>query len=161
LATIEEYVSGRGSNAAKQVVTFLRQEQGPILDRELASRFEREIEVRQPKLLTLDQAASLIRESRVVAIGHRMCRAAFPSTPTTNAVYLDELGEALIDVKRATASDAATALELLEQQRRYPIVSSLVEGRRQEICPTVPSRCFYWNLKRRQLQVFDSTAGRQ
>ena len=110
----------------------------------------------QPRRLTLDEATQLIDRSHVCAVGHRMCRAAFPKTPTTVSVFLDDLAEGLMAVGRAAQSDRDSALRLLKEQERYPpLVVTRVEGQESEICPTVPARCIYWNLQRRRFPVFE------
>ena len=151
MATIEQYKAGWVCDAVRRSVLGLKAADGPLTHTGFGSMLLNEVKPLAPLKLSLAQAEEYIDNARVCAVGERMCRASFPESAATRAVFLDELGQALAGIGRAELVDKEQAKQVMREQKGRPIVITRVEGRYQEICRTLPENCIYWNMEKKGL----------
>ena len=95
------------------------------------------------------QLSTLIHHAARVATGPRMCWHYYPDSQRTEAVFLDELATALIEVGKAREITKDEALRILQEGRRTcPQLIAYVSGKPQELCNQNPQTCSLFKLQR-------------
>lgn len=153
MATIEDYVSGSVcSQLEKAFAIFAAAGAASLEGSGIGGLLLKNVGVLAPKKLTREDAVQLIRESRVCAVGPRVCMAVHTGAPPTEAVFLDELAEGMARAGRARRVTRAEAVANLERYRKSPLIASKVSGKYAEICPTWARKCLYWNMEKHRLK---------
>mgnify|MGYP006304944319 FL=1 len=156
MAEIQDYTSGSILEMAKTALAFLHAGEGSLQGTELGHRILHEAEKFAPLLLDMRQASECISEASFCAVGRRMCCELGPEADATEAVFLNELGEAMVEAGKAVRVSAEEAVGTLKRYKGKPLVFSKVGGKHMEICRTQPATCLYWNMKRRGLNCLKS-----
>lgn len=148
MATIDDYKSGKAAKAVKQAYEAMQNLDKPLVKTKIASIFANHVKDLVPMAVNPSQALEYIKDTDRCAIGERLCRCEFPETPSTCAVFLDELADAMVSVGKADYATPEAAMDILAQHRGRPMIVSKIEGKYMEICRTWPGTCFYWNLEK-------------
>ncbi|MFZ5451425.1 MAG: hypothetical protein ACOZF2_06100 [Thermodesulfobacteriota bacterium] len=104
-----------------------------------------------PVLLTANEAAQLIHGSTHCAVGERACGPNHSQGQFTEAIFLDELGEAMVAAGKAEMVSKEKAIATLQYYNKNPKVLSKVSGKPMELCCTSADTCIYRNMERRGL----------
>ncbi len=105
-----------------------------------------------------DPVFELIRQSKILAVGERVCLALHPESPETQTVFLDELAEAMIGAGKATAVDTSGAESVIERQSSRRIIASMVAGRYLELCAAWPPDCIFCKAERAGIRCFGNSS---
>ncbi len=154
MATIEEYVSGKAAMAVKMGNDALASIDGDVTASEKGKRIIQNVNACEPLKLTMEQAMAIINQASICAVGERVCRAVYKTSPETQTVFLDELALSLVQANSAREVSHQEAVETLQQQTGHPIMASKVSGKYMEICRSIPKDCIYWNLARHGCRCF-------
>ncbi|NTW55282.1 MAG: hypothetical protein HGB15_11145 [Chlorobaculum sp.] len=111
-------------------------------------RIREKIVAFRPVWITAEEAAGLIRQAEMVAVGERVCRALHPESPVTQTVFLDELAEAMAGVEKAEIVTAAAAMQVVNRQSRQRFIASMVSGKYLELCTAWPPDCVFCKAER-------------
>lgn len=155
MATVEQYKSGWVVKQVRKLVTMLRSVETPLGGTKEGDQILAMIKPLEPKKLDLDQAASYINEARICAVGARACYGSFEGTPKTMSVYLDELADGFVEVGKASYVSKEEAIQVLKDQKGYPIVITKVSDKHVEICRTWTKTCVYWNMEKHKLHCLE------
>jgi hypothetical protein len=152
MATINQYKSGEAAKMVRLAYESMQAIEEPLLETKLAKIFTKSVEDLKPLTIKIDQALEFIKNAKKCAIGDRICKSEFPESPSTCAVFLDELADAMVEVCKAQYASKKAAMAALSDHKGKPLVASKVSGEYREICRTWPMYCFYWNLEKRGLK---------
>ena len=153
MATIEEYGSGRILRSIRLAHLALRCTVLPLAGPVIRKKLELRMKPVAIRPISPDEAARIIRECRCCAAGSRICQPLFPDAVSTEAVFLDDLAERLVQVHEARPVTADHALEVLGKYPDNPLLLSKVSGQYLEICRSVPDVCIYWKMRRNGMDV--------
>ncbi len=159
MAKIEEYVSGEAGKGVRNAYDLMQSMETLEDGHPLVEAFKDNLNGLAPLKLDLDQAGQYIKNAYSCALGERMCRCEFPESPHTYSVFLDELGDALVEAGKARRVSKEEAIKALGENVGNPIVMSKSEGKYMEICRTNPDHCFYWNVEKRGLKCLKRPKG--
>ncbi len=152
MAKVDEYVSGKILEDAERMLKAIEAVRLPLIGSSIGKRLLEKIEKFNPMQITIDEASAFIKDAKKVAVGQRVCFS-LHNRDFTEAVFLDELAEELVNVGKA---DYMTNEDAINTLRRYssrnPIITSKVAGKYMEICCSSPRDCVYWNLERTGLR---------
>ena len=109
----------------------------------------------QPRRIDMAEAEGRIRDAAHCAAGPRVCHACYPQSEFSEAVFLDELAEAMVAAGKAEKVSRKTAVETLAKYRKNPLVLSMVSGKLMELCRTSQETCVYWNMEKRDLKCVE------
>jgi hypothetical protein len=152
MAEVKDYVSGKVVDGIKQVLGVLSSSAEPLAGTPMGDKLLVLASQLDQRLMTTESASQLIRQSAKCAVGERVCRAAYPDTPLTESVFLDELAEGMVDAGKAKYVTQEEAIAILDKYPHHPIVASKVSGKHMEICNTLSKTCVYWNMENRGLK---------
>ena len=155
MATVQAYISGQVCEQIQQVFSIFDSAQGPLNGNRAGDAMLNAVSALAPQKLSIDEATALIQKSKKCATGHRVCRAVHKGTPLTEAVFLDELAQGMTEAGKATLVTKDEAIKTINAYRKSPIIVSKVSGKYQEICPTWPKKCLYWNMEKHKLKCID------
>lgn len=148
MATISDYKSGKAAKSVRLAYDTMENLDRPLMESEIAPIFQQHINELVPLMVREPQAIEYIQQADRCAIGERLCKCEFPEAPSTCAVFLDELADAMVSAGKAAYSSTKEAMEALSNHRGKPLVVSKVSGKYMEICRTFPQNCFYWNMEK-------------
>lgn len=151
MPTVEDYKSGLVIQQVKYVLNLLNAVEEPIAGSEGGEKLLAMIASLEPKKLDIDNAVTYINDAERCAVGARACYGSFEGTPKTQSVYLDELADGLVEVGKAEYVPKEKAIQVLNEQKGFPIVISKVSGKHMEICRTWSKTCVYWNMEKHKL----------
>ncbi len=129
MADVMDYKTGKLLNQVKEAFKLIESFKGPLVGSKLGERILEEIRKRNPKRMKDEQASDLIRKARKCASGERVCRELHKEAPFTEAIFLDELAEAMVEVGKAKYVTKQEAIEILGKYRENPLVVSVVSGK--------------------------------
>jgi len=153
MATVEDYMSGKVLVMVKRTLDLLGSSEGSLKDSPLGVKMVEETRRQlDPRRMSTESASRLTQEARVCAVGERACRSLHPDSPCTEAVFLDELADGMVQAGKATYITKEEAVAVLEKYPRNPVVVTKVSGKHAEICNTWQERCVYWSMQRRGLK---------
>jgi hypothetical protein len=153
MATIEDYVSGKVCDQiAKCFAIFDAADGSSLAGTPIGAILSENVAKLAPRKLSCDQAIQLIAQARQCAVGPRVCTAVHTEAPLTEAVFLDELAEAMVRAGKAVAATQAEAIANVKKYRKQPIIVTKVSGKHAEICPTWAKKCIYWNMEKHRLK---------
>lgn len=155
MATVEDYQTGEICEMVKMAFKLLDASNGSLKDSEQGLGLLAAARPFEPKKLSIDDAAKLIKESNLCAIGERICRSVHHETPFSQSVFLNELAQGLVDVGKARLVEKNEAIENLRQYRKQPVIASKVNGKFAEICPSWPQKCVFWNMEKQNLKIIN------
>jgi hypothetical protein len=101
MATVDDYASGKLLAEARQVFSLLNASDESLAGSLQGKALLEATSAWDPMLLTPGEAALAIRASTHCAVGERICGPNHPHAPFAEAVFLDELAEALVATRRA------------------------------------------------------------
>ncbi|NTU59020.1 MAG: hypothetical protein HGB00_08930 [Chlorobiaceae bacterium] len=130
----------------------------PIQDDRLERVMEK-IRAFEPICIAIAEASELIRSSRSVALGERVCRELHPDSEATQSVFLDELAEAMIRSGHARPATVDESVLALQQHSGHPLIISKVSGRYQEICASHLPTCVFWKAEKQGLHCLKRRHG--
>jgi len=148
MATVEDYWTGRIVRLIRLAHLALHMEGIPILGSVVGKKIEQRMEPLDIHPATMDDARSIIEQSRYCAAGSRVCLPLFPGSVVTESVFIDELAEQMAAVKKARPVTKDQAVATLLQYPHNPLVISKVSGRYLEICRSEPETCIYWKIRK-------------
>lgn len=154
MATVADYASGKIIETAKKAFAVLATTQGTLEGTPLGDRLLNGIREMAPYIANMENAAALIGGARRQAVGTRMCHVLDEQSDYTEAVFLDELADALVQSGKARHVTKDEALEILSRYPKHPIVISRVSGKYSEICRSCPQTCLGWNIEKHGLKCF-------
>ncbi|MEW6374403.1 MAG: hypothetical protein AB1502_01250 [Thermodesulfobacteriota bacterium] len=160
MADVIDYKTGKLLKQVKEVFKLLESFKGPLMGSKLGKKILEEIQKLNPKRMKDEQASGLIQKARKCASGERICRELHKETPFTEAIFLDELAEAMVEAGKARYVTKQEAIEILGKYRENPLVVSVVSGKPMELCGTWPERCLYWHLENHGISCLDKSADR-
>ncbi|MBC8185312.1 hypothetical protein H8E88_29815 [candidate division KSB1 bacterium] len=151
MADVSDYTSGKILTQAKLALYLLKFVTIPIVGKLIAKKLSGEIKSFEPKLIDIETASAIIQGSEKCAVGERVCRAIHNKSKLTESVFLDELAEELVNIKKA---EFVSKIEAIERLKKYksPIILSKVSRNNMEICCSIPSDCVYWNFEKRGIK---------
>ena len=153
MATIEDYVSGKVCHQLEKSFSIFDAADGSSLEGTRIGEIMLEnVRKLAPQKLTLDDAIRLIEDAGRCAVGPRVCSAVHTEAPLTNAVFLDELAEGMVNAGKAAPATKADAIANLKKYRKHPIMVTQVSGKQAEICPAWAKKCLYWNMEKHRLK---------
>ncbi|MBM4306867.1 MAG: hypothetical protein FJ123_09040 [Deltaproteobacteria bacterium] len=155
MADVTDYKTGKLLKLVKEVFKLLESFKGPLVGSKLGERILEEIRKLNPKLMKDEQASDLIQKARKCASGERVCRELHKETPSTGAIFLDELAEAMVEIGKARYVTKQEAIEILGKYRGNPLVVSAVSGKPMELCRTWPEKCLYWHLEKHGIRCVE------
>ncbi len=158
MANVTHYITGKLLEQVRQVFRLLESFKGSLVGSRLGERIFEEVRKLNPKLMKDEQASNLIQKARKCASGERVRRELHKEAPFTEAIFLDELAEAMVEAGKARYVTKDEAIEILGKYRENPLVVSIVSGKPMELCRTWPEKCLYWNLKTRGISCLDKAA---
>jgi hypothetical protein len=109
----------------------------------------------RPVWITSQEAMEMIRESAIVAVGKRVCRALHPESPETQSVFLDELARAMSDAGKAEIVPLDEAFQVIESQPGNKFIASMVSGRYLELCAVHPPDCIFCKAEQAGIRCFE------
>ncbi|NTW32969.1 MAG: hypothetical protein HGB12_10125 [Bacteroidetes bacterium] len=86
----------------------------------------------RPGWITSQEAMEMIRESSIIAVGERICRALHSESPETLSVFLDELAGALIEAGKPEIITPEDTIQVIRKQSREKFIASMVDGSKKE-----------------------------
>ena len=152
MATIEQYKSGFAAKAVKQAVDMIQTTEGKVLDAEMGQIITEKVDAMKPLELDEKQAVDFIQGADRCAVGERVCKCMFPDAHYSEAVFLDELADAMVDAGKATYTSKEKAQSVMKRYPEFPIVISKVSGKYMEICRSWPQTCVYWNMEKHHVR---------
>jgi hypothetical protein len=158
MADVTDYKTGKLLKQVKEIFKLLESFKGSLAGSKLGERILGEVRKLHPKLMKDEQASELIQKARKCASGERVCRELHKEAPFTEAIFLDELAEAMVEIGKARYVTKQEAIEILGRYRENPLVVSVISGRPMELCRTWPERCLYWHLEKHGLSCLDKAA---
>jgi hypothetical protein len=153
MATIEDYASGRIITKAKEVLAVLNVSDESLADTPTGNILAEKLAPFEPKLLTNEQAVKVIHGATHCAVGERICYRTDPKAQFTEAVFLDELAEAMIAAGKARMATESEAVAILEKYPKNPKVLSKVSGKPMELCCSSPDTCLAWKMEKRGIPL--------
>ena len=153
MATIEEYGSGRILRSIRLAHLALRFTGLPLAGPVLTKKLELRMKPFAIRPIRIDEAGRIIRECGRCAAGPRICQPLFPDAVLTEAVFLGDLADRMVQEKKARPVTADQALEVLRNYPDNPLLLSKVSGRYLEICRSAPEVCIYWEMLRNGIVV--------
>jgi hypothetical protein len=148
MTTIEQYKSGKAAKAVRRAFETMQALEKLLPETEFAEIFSKNIKTLTPLAVDEKQAFEYIKEADRCAIGERLCKCEFPEAPSTNAVFLEELADAMVEAGKAKYASKEGARTALAEHRGRPLIVSKISGKYMEICRTWPKNCFYWNMEK-------------
>jgi hypothetical protein len=148
MPTTDDYRTGKIVEGIKTAELVLGNRTALAVDDPAFERIREKIVAFRPVWITAEQAAELIRQAEIVAVGERVCRALHPESPVTQTVFLDELAEAMAGVEKAEIVSAAEAMQVIERQARHRLIASMVSGKYLELCAAWPPDCVFCKAER-------------
>ncbi len=152
MSDVEDYTTGRVLEKVLEKEKLLEKlEKGDAEDvrKELKKREEGAEEKHFiPDMKTLKE---LIQNAETVAVGPRFCLEIHRDCDAPQkSVYLDELGDALIEEGKAEESSEERAIEVLEKGKKegHTHILSKVSGEPVEICNSCKDCCILWKMER-------------
>ncbi|MCF8382880.1 MAG: hypothetical protein K9G39_04690 [Chlorobium sp.] len=158
MATIEEYSGGTILAGIGKTLMYFDAVAGSVPRDEKFHHILHKIDAFEPLILTLGQAMEYIRRAEAIAIGERVCRVLHPDSVCSESVFLDDLAVAMVRAGKAKNADAEDARKSLEKSSGRPLIISRVSGKHQEICPSVPSECVYWQAEKKGMRCLKRKA---
>ena len=153
MAAIDDYASGRILHAIRRAHRALRFMRVPVAGRCIGAMMERRMESFATVPITMDIARGALRRSRCCSSGPRVCSPLFPESPASEAIFLDDLAEAMAGAGKARMVTGEEAVRILERYPEQPLLCSKVSGRYLEICRSEPSVCIYWKMRQAGMKV--------
>ncbi len=160
MADVTDYKTGKLFKQLEEVFKLLESFKGPLMGSKLGERILEEVRKLNPKLMKIEQASDLIQEAQKCASGERVCRELHKEAPFTEAIFLDELAEAMVEAGKARYVTKQEAIEILGKYKENPLVVSVVSGKPMELCRTWPEKCLYWHLEKHGISCLDKAADR-
>ncbi|MEN6293811.1 MAG: hypothetical protein ABFD07_17565 [Methanobacterium sp.] len=148
MPTIDDYTSGKVLKNVKLTIYSLKLVKIPVLGQHIRKELLKKIIVSEPKLIDIKIASSLIHESKKCAVGERVCRAINKDSKLTESVFLDELAEGMINVRKARYVQKEEAIKTLKKYPKNPLILAKVSNKYMEICRSYPEDCVYYNMHR-------------
>lgn len=160
MPTTDDYRTGKIVEGIRKAASVL-DSRSALRDGDPAfEHIRRKIVAFRPVWITAEQAAELIQNSEMVAVGERVCRALHPESPGTQTVFLDELAEAMIGAGKAeivTATEATT--QVINRQSDHRIIASMLGGNYLELCAAHPPDCVFCKAAKVGIRCFGHMLG--
>ncbi|MBT8349637.1 MAG: hypothetical protein KJO26_00145 [Deltaproteobacteria bacterium] len=120
----------------------------PLVETGLKEIFEKHVRELVPLKVSDEMAFEYIKNADRCAVGERLCKCEFPDAPSSCAVFLEDLADAMVEVGKAIYTSKKEAMEALTKHKGKPLMVSKISGKYLEICRTWPKKCFYWNMEK-------------
>ncbi|NTV67005.1 MAG: hypothetical protein HGB06_04865 [Chlorobaculum sp.] len=154
MSTTDDYRTGKIVEGIRKAEMVLDSRSALAAGDPAFERIREKIVAFRPVWITAEQAAELIRQAEIVAVGERVCRALHPESPVTQTVFLDELAEAMAEAGKAGIVTAAAAMQVVNRQSRQRFIASMVSGRYLELCAVWPPDCVFCKAERAGVRCF-------
>ncbi len=82
----------------------------------------------------------------------RICRAINKDSKLTESIFLDELGEGMVNVGKAHYVEKEDAICTLKKYPKNPLILAKVSNKYIEICRSYPEDCIFYNMQRRKIK---------
>ena len=154
MPTTDDYRTGKIVEGIKKAEIVLDNRATYPIGDPAFERIREKVVAFRPVWITAEQAAELIRQAEIVAVGERVCRALHPESPETQTVFLDELAEAMVEAGKAGIVTAVEAERIVNRQSRQRFIASMVSGRYLELCAVWPPDCVFCKAERAGVRCF-------
>jgi len=154
MPTTDDYRTGKIVEGIRKAGLVLDSRTALAGDDPAFERIREKIVAFRPVWITAEQAAELIRQAEMVAVGERVCRALHPESPVTQTVFLDELAGAMAEANKAEVVTAAEAMQVVNRQSRQRFIASMVSGKYLELCTAWPPDCVFCKAERAGIRCF-------
>ena len=148
MATIDDYQSGKAAKAVRMAYDTMKMLEKPLAETEFAEIFSKNVKKLTPLAVGEEQAFEYIRKADRCAVGDRLCKSEFPEAPSSCAVFLEELADAMVESGKAKYASKEEAMAALSKHKERTLIVSKISGKYMEICRTWPENCFYWNMEK-------------
>jgi hypothetical protein len=128
MADVTDYKTGKLLKQVKEVFKLLESFKGSLVGSKLGERILEWVRKLNPKLMKDEEVSDLIQKAQKCASGERVCRELHKETPFTEAIFLDELAEAMVEIGKARYVTKQEAIEISRRYKENPLVVSLVSG---------------------------------
>jgi hypothetical protein len=155
MATIEQYKSGQAAKGVKMAVDMIQSTNGSVLKTTQGKLITDTVKQSKPLRVGEKQTTDYINNADKCAVGERVCKCMYPDAKHSEAIFLDELADAMVDVGKASYVSKEGAISVLKQYPGFPIIVSKVSGKYMEICRTWPEKCVYWNLEKHNARCIE------
>ncbi|NNG00817.1 MAG: hypothetical protein HKM93_15630 [Desulfobacteraceae bacterium] len=155
MASLEDYVSGKAVADAKKALAILQSGTEDLRGTPIGGKLTTALASFSPRLVDMAAAGEMIEKAHTVAVGVRMCKEIDPESTHTEAVFLDDLAEAMIAAGKANPAAKPDAMAALRKYPENRLVVSKIEGKYQEICRSCRETCVGWHMERRGLKCFN------
>jgi hypothetical protein len=155
LRTVDDYASGKileSVDKTEQLINQFQQTGDLVLKQKLQERSRNSKQ--RHYLANLSTLKQLLKNAQTIAIGPRICLPLHPECQRrSDAVFLDELADALINVGKAQTTTSEEALTVLKKGREsgHPSLVSVIAGKSMELCNSCQDCCILW--KREHLGI--------
>ena len=158
MADILDYTTGMIVKNYKAATFGLTFSKIPVIGDMIRRKVIIKTQVFEPKLIDKETASRQIQKSSKCAVGERICREVHKDSEYTEAIFLDELAEGMVNAGKARYVDVNEAVETLKKYPKNPLIMSKVSGKYTEICVSLPKTCIYWNMHRHGLRCIEVTS---
>lgn len=158
MSTTHDYRTGKVVEGIRKAEKVLDNREAFAAGDPVFEHIREKIVAFRPVWISTERAVELIRQSELIAVGERVCRALHPESPETQSVFLDELAEAMIGAGKATAVDTSGAESVIERQSSRRIIASMVAGRYLELCAAWPPDCIFCKAERAGIRCFGNSS---
>lgn len=155
MADVKDYTSGKILRDVKLALFYVKFVKIPIIGSLIKKKLLKKILTFEPKRIDMKTASDIIQESKKYATGERVCRAIYTESEITEAVFLDELAEGMVEIGKARYVTKEEAVNTLEKYPKNPLILSKVAGKYMEMCRSSPKKCVYWTMERYGLKCFN------
>ena len=115
MADIHDYKTDKIIENYKKATICLRFLKIPIIGNLIRRKVVAKTQAFEPKLIDKETASILIQKSNKCAVGERVCREVHRDSKYTEAVFLDELAEGMVNAGRARYADRNKAMETIKK----------------------------------------------
>ncbi len=152
MANVNDYSSGRILIDAKRAIYALKFVKIPLIGPLIGKKLLNSIKSFEPQLKDIKTVSTLIQGSKKCAVGERVCRAIYKNSEPTESIFLNELAEEMVRVGKAQYVTKEEAINTLKKYPGKPLILSKVSNKYMEICPSVSSKCVYWEMEKQGLK---------
>lgn len=147
MVTVADYCNGRILTLIRLAHRALDLVSIPVFGPVIRSSLEQRMKSSGIRAGTVLDAMAILEASDRCATGFRICLPLFPDTAKSEAVFLDELADAMAGAGKARIATKEKAAEIIRNHARNPLILSKVSGKYLEICCSDPGSCIYWRMK--------------
>jgi len=154
MADVNDYSTGKILRNVKLAFFLLKFAKTPIISPLIKKGLLRKTKKFEPRKIDIITASKSIQRSNKCAVGERVCRAIHKKSEFTEAIFIDELAEGMVNARKAQYVTKEKAVDILNKYKN-PLILSKVSGKYMEICTSSPKNCIYWNMEKCGLECLN------